>query len=151
MIYSPLLAEVGMQLTNLPQDGTVTSALMATHVVLGCCLSCLLKAFHYFWFHRKIMDSGELDFYRHTKVCSNTCRSTKIDLVGTKVSINSDQSAELVPATPSSAECKFPHFVLLGFFLIPVLQDTSLTLSFWFYLHRYVSWYMVTNHKSSVM
>lgn len=53
---------------------------------------------------RKIMDSGELDFYQHTKVCSNTCRSTKIDLVGTKVSINSDQSAELVPATPSSAD-----------------------------------------------
>ncbi|XP_044068775.1 glucocorticoid modulatory element-binding protein 2 isoform X2 [Siniperca chuatsi] len=53
---------------------------------------------------RKIMDSGELDFYQHTKVCSNTCRSTKIDLVGTKVSVSSDQSAELVPVTPSSAE-----------------------------------------------
>lgn len=51
------------------------------------------------------MDSGELDFYQHTKVCSNTCRSTKIDVVGTKVS--SDQSAELVPATPSSTDCKF--------------------------------------------
>ncbi|XP_023267282.1 glucocorticoid modulatory element-binding protein 2 [Seriola lalandi dorsalis] len=53
---------------------------------------------------RKIMDSGELDFYQHTKVCSNTCRSTKIDLVGTKVSISSDQSSDLVPATPSSAD-----------------------------------------------
>lgn len=53
---------------------------------------------------RKIMDSGELDFYQHAKVCSNTCRSTKIDLVGTKVSISSDQAAELVPATPSSAD-----------------------------------------------
>ncbi|XP_042348637.1 glucocorticoid modulatory element-binding protein 2 [Plectropomus leopardus] len=53
---------------------------------------------------RKIMDSGELDFYQHAKVCSNTCRSTKIDLVGTKVSISSDHSAELVPATPSSAD-----------------------------------------------
>uniref|UniRef100_UPI0037E8042C glucocorticoid modulatory element-binding protein 2 n=1 Tax=Semicossyphus pulcher TaxID=241346 RepID=UPI0037E8042C len=53
---------------------------------------------------RKIMDSGELDFYQHSKVCSNTCRSTKIDLVGTKVSLSSDQSAELVPATPSSAD-----------------------------------------------
>ncbi|XP_008293952.1 glucocorticoid modulatory element-binding protein 2 [Stegastes partitus] len=53
---------------------------------------------------RKIMDSGELDFYQHAKVCSNTCRSTKIDLVGTKVSICSDQSADLVPATPSSAD-----------------------------------------------
>ncbi|XP_032375731.1 glucocorticoid modulatory element-binding protein 2 [Etheostoma spectabile] len=53
---------------------------------------------------RKIMDSGELDFYQHTKVCSNTCRSTKIVLVGTKVSVSSDQSADLVPATPSSAD-----------------------------------------------
>ncbi|XP_054465614.1 glucocorticoid modulatory element-binding protein 2 isoform X2 [Anoplopoma fimbria] len=53
---------------------------------------------------RKIMDSGELDFYQHTKVCSNTCRSTKIDLVGTKVSIGGDQPAELVPSTPSSAD-----------------------------------------------
>ncbi|XP_034551984.1 glucocorticoid modulatory element-binding protein 2 [Notolabrus celidotus] len=52
---------------------------------------------------RKIMDSGELDFYQHIKVCSNTCRSTKIDLVGTKVSLSSDQ-AELVPATPSSGD-----------------------------------------------
>ncbi|KAM3872220.1 glucocorticoid modulatory element-binding protein 2 [Diretmus argenteus] len=53
---------------------------------------------------RKIMDSGELDFYQHTKVCSNTCRSTKIDLVGSKVSVSSDQSAELIPITPSSAD-----------------------------------------------
>lgn len=53
---------------------------------------------------RKIMDSGELDFYQHTKVCSNTCRSTKIDLVGAKVSNSSDQPAELIPITPSSAD-----------------------------------------------
>lgn len=53
---------------------------------------------------RKIMDSGELDFYQHSKVCSNTCRSTKIDLVGAKVSVSTDQSADLVPAPPSSAD-----------------------------------------------
>ncbi|XP_068995353.1 glucocorticoid modulatory element-binding protein 2 isoform X2 [Embiotoca jacksoni] len=53
---------------------------------------------------RKIMDSGELDFYQHTKVCSNTCRSTKIDLVGTKVSVSSEQASDLVPATPTSAD-----------------------------------------------
>ncbi|XP_068606314.1 glucocorticoid modulatory element-binding protein 2 [Brachionichthys hirsutus] len=52
---------------------------------------------------RKIMDSGELDFYQHTKVCSNTCRSTKIDLVGTKVSVGGDQPAELLPASLASA------------------------------------------------
>ncbi|KAF3696419.1 Glucocorticoid modulatory element-binding protein 2 [Channa argus] len=55
-------------------------------------------------YYRKIMDSGELDFFQHAKVCSNTCRSTKIDLVGSKVSTISDHSADLVPATPSSAD-----------------------------------------------
>ncbi|XP_061590764.1 glucocorticoid modulatory element-binding protein 2 [Cololabis saira] len=53
---------------------------------------------------RKIMDSGELDFYQHAKVCSNTCRSTKIDLVGTKVAMGSDQTVDLVSAATSSAD-----------------------------------------------
>lgn len=51
---------------------------------------------------RKIMDSGELDFYQHSKVCSNTCRSTKIDLVGTKVSLSVDAASDLLPGTPAS-------------------------------------------------
>ncbi|XP_014908684.1 glucocorticoid modulatory element-binding protein 2 [Poecilia latipinna] len=53
---------------------------------------------------RKIMDSGELDFYQHGKVCSNTCRSTKIDLVGTKVSVSCDPPADLLSASASSAD-----------------------------------------------
>ncbi|KAJ8259049.1 hypothetical protein COCON_G00180610 [Conger conger] len=53
---------------------------------------------------RKIMDSGELDFYQHSKVCSNTCRSTKIDLVGNRTSFSSQQSTEFIPVTPSSAD-----------------------------------------------
>lgn len=59
------------------------------------------------WLRRKIMDSGELDFYQHAKVCSNTCRSTKIDLVGNKV--GGDPSADLLPATPT-ADCKLLVF-----------------------------------------
>lgn len=50
------------------------------------------------------MDSGELDFYQHSKVCSNTCRSTKIDLVGSRVSFSTQQSTEFIPVTPSSAD-----------------------------------------------
>ncbi|MGH0153625.1 UNVERIFIED_CONTAM: hypothetical protein FKN15_026909 [Acipenser sinensis] len=50
------------------------------------------------------MDSGELDFYQHAKVCSNTCRSTKIDLVGTRASFSSQQSTEFIPITPASAD-----------------------------------------------
>ncbi|KAM6319360.1 glucocorticoid modulatory element-binding protein 2 isoform 3-T3 [Podargus strigoides] len=53
---------------------------------------------------RKIMDSGELDFYQHTKVCSNTCRSTKIDLTGARVSLTSQSSTEYIPLTPASAD-----------------------------------------------
>ncbi|XP_062871991.1 glucocorticoid modulatory element-binding protein 2 [Trichomycterus rosablanca] len=52
---------------------------------------------------RKIMDSGELDFYEHSKLCSNTCRSTKIDLVGTRASLSSQASTETL-LTPSTAE-----------------------------------------------
>ncbi len=85
----------------MPQNGTHTRSIV---------MSCITPVSLIRSFHRKIMDSGELDFYQHTKVCSNTCRSTKIDLVGTKVSISSDQSAELVPAAASSADCKLLHF-----------------------------------------
>ncbi|XP_077074011.1 glucocorticoid modulatory element-binding protein 2 isoform X2 [Siphateles boraxobius] len=53
---------------------------------------------------RKIMDSGELDFYQHSRLCSNTCRSTKIDLVGSRVSVSSQQSTETAPATPASVD-----------------------------------------------
>lgn len=47
------------------------------------------------------MDSGELDFYQHDKVCSNTCRSTKIDLSGARVSLSSPTSTEYLPLTPA--------------------------------------------------
>lgn len=50
------------------------------------------------------MDSGDLDFYEHTKVCSNTCRSTKIDLTGARVSLTSQTSTEYIPLTPASAD-----------------------------------------------
>ncbi|XP_036757587.1 glucocorticoid modulatory element-binding protein 2 isoform X1 [Manis pentadactyla] len=53
---------------------------------------------------RKIMDSGELDFYQHDKVCSNTCRSTKIDLSGARVSLSSPTPAEYIPLTPATAD-----------------------------------------------
>ncbi|XP_069607159.1 glucocorticoid modulatory element-binding protein 2 isoform X4 [Ranitomeya imitator] len=51
---------------------------------------------------RKIMDSGELDFYQHSKVCSNTCRSTKIDVMGSRVSLCSQVSTEYIPITTAS-------------------------------------------------
>ncbi|XP_068184322.1 glucocorticoid modulatory element-binding protein 2 isoform X2 [Antennarius striatus] len=71
---------------------------------------------------RKIMDSGELDFYQHTKVCSNTCRSTKIDLVGTKVSINSDKSAELIPVPSSAGYAVLLNSIVQNFGLLDLVK-----------------------------
>ncbi|MEE6506456.1 hypothetical protein FKM82_007677 [Ascaphus truei] len=53
---------------------------------------------------RKIMDSGELDFYQHSKVCSNTCRSTKIDLTGPRMSLCSQTPTEYIPITPATSD-----------------------------------------------
>lgn len=60
------------------------------------------------------MDSGELDFYQHTKLCSNTCRSTKIDLVGTRASLSSQTSTETAP-TPSSTDGTTPLYTYPSF------------------------------------
>uniref|UniRef100_A0A8C5MT60 Glucocorticoid modulatory element binding protein 2 n=1 Tax=Leptobrachium leishanense TaxID=445787 RepID=A0A8C5MT60_9ANUR len=57
---------------------------------------------------RKIMDSGELDFYQHGKVCSNTCRSTKIDLTAGRVPLCNQVSTEYIPITPA------PNFTMNG-------------------------------------
>lgn len=53
---------------------------------------------------RKIMDSGELDFYQHDRVCSNTCRSTKIDLSGARASLGSPTPTEYIPLTPATTD-----------------------------------------------
>ncbi|KAM9783069.1 glucocorticoid modulatory element-binding protein 1-like [Neosynchiropus ocellatus] len=47
---------------------------------------------------RKMMDSGQIDFYQHDTVCSNTCRSTKFDVL-----INSSQLPPGISAQPSPA------------------------------------------------
>ncbi|KAL2084961.1 hypothetical protein ACEWY4_020479 [Coilia grayii] len=47
---------------------------------------------------RKMMDSGQIDFYQHDSVCTNSCRSTKFDLL-----INSTRlpSTASMPTPPS--------------------------------------------------
>ncbi|XP_053744223.1 glucocorticoid modulatory element-binding protein 1-like [Synchiropus splendidus] len=47
---------------------------------------------------RKMMDSGQIDFYQHDTVCSNTCRSTKFDVL-----INSSQLPAGISVQPSPA------------------------------------------------
>lgn len=51
------------------------------------------------------MDSGQIDFYQHDKVCTNTCRSTKFDLLisSARAPVPGQQS---VVQTPTSADGK---------------------------------------------
>uniref|UniRef100_A0A5F8GP60 Glucocorticoid modulatory element binding protein 1 n=1 Tax=Monodelphis domestica TaxID=13616 RepID=A0A5F8GP60_MONDO len=53
---------------------------------------------------RKMMDSGQIDFYQHDKVCSNTCRSTKFDLLisSARAPVPGQQTG--VVQTPTSAD-----------------------------------------------
>ncbi|XP_007229880.2 glucocorticoid modulatory element-binding protein 1 [Astyanax mexicanus] len=50
---------------------------------------------------RKMMDSGQLDFYQHSTLCTNTCRSTKFDLLINNTRFPPDSS---VLSTPSSTQ-----------------------------------------------
>ncbi|XP_059945267.1 glucocorticoid modulatory element-binding protein 1 isoform X2 [Mesoplodon densirostris] len=53
---------------------------------------------------RKMMDSGQIDFYQHDKVCSNTCRSTKFDLLISSARAPVPGQQTNVVQTPTSAD-----------------------------------------------
>ncbi|XP_048413922.1 glucocorticoid modulatory element-binding protein 1-like isoform X1 [Stegostoma tigrinum] len=61
---------------------------------------------------RKMMDSGQLDFYQHDKVCTNTCRSTKFDLLisSARAPVPSQQSN--VIQTPTSIDGNGTHITV---------------------------------------
>ncbi|XP_045078311.1 glucocorticoid modulatory element-binding protein 1-like [Coregonus clupeaformis] len=52
---------------------------------------------------RKMMDSGQLDFYEHSTLCTNTCRSTKFDLLINNTRFPPDGSG-LTTSTSSQAQ-----------------------------------------------
>ncbi|XP_017287380.1 glucocorticoid modulatory element-binding protein 1 isoform X2 [Kryptolebias marmoratus] len=52
---------------------------------------------------RKMMDSGQLDFYQHSTLCTNTCRSTKFDLLINNTRFPPDGSSLTTP-TSSQAQ-----------------------------------------------
>uniref|UniRef100_A0A3B3TS85 Glucocorticoid modulatory element binding protein 1 n=1 Tax=Poecilia latipinna TaxID=48699 RepID=A0A3B3TS85_9TELE len=52
---------------------------------------------------RKMMDSGQLDFYQHSTLCTNTCRSTKFDLLINNTRFPPDSTGLTTP-TSSQAE-----------------------------------------------
>ncbi|XP_029298362.1 glucocorticoid modulatory element-binding protein 1-like [Cottoperca gobio] len=52
---------------------------------------------------RKMMDSGQLDFYEHNTLCTNTCRSTKFDLLINNTRFPPDGSG--LP-TPTSSQAQ---------------------------------------------
>ncbi|XP_028435397.1 glucocorticoid modulatory element-binding protein 1 isoform X1 [Perca flavescens] len=47
---------------------------------------------------RKMMDSGQIDFYQHDTVCSNTCRSTKFDVLINSTRLPPGTSVQLSPS-----------------------------------------------------
>lgn len=61
-----------------------------------------LRAFFFFltrfYPHRKMMDSGQIDFYQHSTVCSNTCRSTKFDVVVGNARVPSGGAVQMNPS-----------------------------------------------------
>ncbi|XP_057210205.1 glucocorticoid modulatory element-binding protein 1 isoform X2 [Triplophysa rosa] len=48
---------------------------------------------------RRMMDSGQLDFYQHSTLCTNTCRSTKFDLLINNTRFPPDGSGLSTPTT----------------------------------------------------
>ncbi|XP_062846049.1 glucocorticoid modulatory element-binding protein 1 isoform X2 [Trichomycterus rosablanca] len=52
---------------------------------------------------RKMMDSGQLDFYQHSTLCTNTCRSTKFDLLINNTRFPPDSSVLSTPSAQGQA------------------------------------------------
>ncbi|KAM3858402.1 glucocorticoid modulatory element-binding protein 1 [Diretmus argenteus] len=62
---------------------------------------------------RKMMDSGQLDFYQHSTLCTNTCRSTKFDLLINNTRFPPDGSGLTTP-TSSHAQVVVGNGGLVG-------------------------------------
>ncbi|KAM4633035.1 glucocorticoid modulatory element-binding protein 1-like isoform 2-T2 [Polymixia lowei] len=50
---------------------------------------------------RKMMDSGQIDFYQHDTVCTNTCRSTKFDVLINGTRLPPGSTAQPAPSSLS--------------------------------------------------
>ncbi|KAM6958819.1 glucocorticoid modulatory element-binding protein 1 [Aplochiton taeniatus] len=72
---------------------------------------------------RKMMDSGQLDFYEHSTLCTNTCRSTKFDLLITNARMPPDGSG-MTPPTSSQAQILMGNGGHLGEERAEVLTST---------------------------
>lgn len=70
----------------------------------GQCIVCLIFGCI---IGRKMMDSGQLDFFQHDKVCTNTCRSTKFDLLisSARAPVPSQQSNVIQTPTTIEGKC----------------------------------------------
>lgn len=76
---------------------------------MGKCLYHLLTFLISLLF-RKMMDSGQLDFYQHSTLCTNTCRSTKFDLLINNTRFPPDGSALTTPtSSQGEREKKINH------------------------------------------
>uniref|UniRef100_A0A3Q1FK97 Glucocorticoid modulatory element binding protein 1 n=1 Tax=Acanthochromis polyacanthus TaxID=80966 RepID=A0A3Q1FK97_9TELE len=77
---------------------------------------------------RKMMDSGQLDFYQHSTLCTNTCRSTKFDLLINNTRFPPDGSGLTTPISSQGENtCRKEKTKILTFCCLP----TEDTLNFW--------------------
>ncbi|XP_069032297.1 glucocorticoid modulatory element-binding protein 1 isoform X2 [Embiotoca jacksoni] len=73
---------------------------------------------------RKMMDSGQLDFYQHSTLCTNTCRSTKFDLLINNTRFPPDGSGLTTPTT-SQAQVVLGNGGAVGEDRVEVLSGKS--------------------------
>lgn len=77
-----------------------------------------------FPFHcRKMMDSGQIDFYQHDKLCTNTCRSTKFDLLISSARAPVPGQSNVVQAPPTGEGMDFHSWS----FLLPLKVPWTVT------------------------
>ncbi len=62
---------------------------------------------------RKMMDSGQLDFYEHSTLCTNTCRSTKFDLLINNTRFPLDGSGLNTPTTAQGQNTRILIIIII--------------------------------------
>lgn len=68
-----------------------------------------------FLFSRKMMDSGQLDFYQHSTLCTNTCRSTKFDLLINNTRFPPDGTGLTTPTSSQGKNQNIVYYCVLQY------------------------------------
>lgn len=61
------------------------------------------------------MDSGQLDFYQHSTLCTNTCRSTKFDLLINNTRFPPDGTGLTTPTSSQGKNLNIVYYCALQY------------------------------------